>query len=48
MWLATLSTPFASLTPLEDFLKKDGDIWVEIGNRKARKNTSQALREGAP
>lgn len=33
------------------FLKKDPSnpgVWVEIGNRKAREKTSQALREGAP
>ncbi len=36
------------LNPPGRFLKKGGDVWVEIGNRKAREKTSQALREGAP
>lgn len=33
------------------FLKKDAanpGVWIDIGNRKAREKTSQALREGAP
>lgn len=29
-------------------LKKDGDLWYEIAEDKARDKTSQALREGAP
>lgn len=36
------------LNPPGRFLKKGADLWVEIGNRKAREKTSQALREGAP
>uniref|UniRef100_A0A7R9ZGE1 DUF6824 domain-containing protein n=1 Tax=Pseudictyota dubia TaxID=2749911 RepID=A0A7R9ZGE1_9STRA len=39
------------LDPPGRFLKKDSanpGLWVEIGNRKAREKTSQALREGAP
>ena len=37
------------LKPPGRFLKKDKkDIWVEIGNKKAREKTSQALREKAP
>jgi len=39
------------LDPPGRFLKKDSTnpgMWVEIGNRKAREKTSQALREGAP
>lgn len=39
------------LDPSGRFLKKDKNKpgqWVEIGNRKAREKTSQALREGAP
>jgi hypothetical protein len=38
-----------NLNPSGRFLKKDsnGD-WVDIGDRKAREKTSQALREGAP
>lgn len=39
------------LNPPGRFLKKDPStpgLWVEIGNRKAREKTSQALREGAP
>mmetsp|Transcript_834 Transcript_834/g.1182 ORF Transcript_834/g.1182 Transcript_834/m.1182 type:complete len:589 (-) Transcript_834:160-1926(-) len=39
------------LDPPGRFLKKDPSNpgqWVEIGNRKAREKTSQALREGAP
>lgn len=33
------------------FLKKQDDttdIWVDVGNVRAREKTSQALREGAP
>jgi len=38
-----------SLNPPGRFLKKDSNgVWVEIGERKAREKTSQALREGAP
>lgn len=40
-----------SLDPPGRFLKKDlknSGVWVDIGYRKARENTSQALREGAP
>ena len=40
-----------SLDPPGRFLKKDqknSGIWVDIGDRKAREKTSQALREGAP
>jgi hypothetical protein len=40
-----------SLDPPGRFLKKDqrnSGVWVEIGDRKAREKTSQALREGAP
>lgn len=39
-----------SLNPPGRFLKKDSKtgVWVEIGERKAREKTSQALREGAP
>jgi hypothetical protein len=38
-----------SLDPPGRFLKKDpNNAWVEIGDRKAREKTSQALREGAP
>lgn len=40
-----------SLSPSGRFLKKDSKhpgVWVEIGDRKAREKTSQALREGAP
>lgn len=39
------------LTPSGRFLKKDAQNpghWIEIGDRKAREKTSQALREGAP
>ena len=39
------------LVPSGRFLKRDTSnpgIWIEIGNRKAREKTSQALREGAP
>mmetsp|Transcript_13533 Transcript_13533/g.23028 ORF Transcript_13533/g.23028 Transcript_13533/m.23028 type:complete len:409 (-) Transcript_13533:781-2007(-) len=39
------------LSPPGRFLKKDPQnpgVWVEIGDRKAREKTSQALREGAP
>lgn len=39
------------LSPSGRFLKKDSKnpgVWVEIGDRKAREKTSQALREGAP
>jgi hypothetical protein len=37
------------LDPPGRFLKKDANgVWVEIGDRKAREKTSQALREGAP
>mmetsp|Transcript_22420 Transcript_22420/g.29461 ORF Transcript_22420/g.29461 Transcript_22420/m.29461 type:complete len:472 (+) Transcript_22420:136-1551(+) len=39
------------LQPPGRFLKKDAknpNTWVEIGDRKAREKTSQALREGAP
>eukprot|EP00540_Astrosyne_radiata_P013477 CAMPEP_0116841796 /NCGR_PEP_ID=MMETSP0418-20121206/11152_1 /TAXON_ID=1158023 /ORGANISM="Astrosyne radiata, Strain 13vi08-1A" /LENGTH=392 /DNA_ID=CAMNT_0004472319 /DNA_START=115 /DNA_END=1293 /DNA_ORIENTATION=+ len=39
------------LQPPGRFLKKDPQnpgVWVEIGDRKAREKTSQALREGAP
>lgn len=28
------------------FLKKEGGVWYDIGDQKARENTSQALREG--
>lgn len=28
------------------FLKKQGDVWVEVDNKKAAEKTSQALREG--
>jgi hypothetical protein len=38
-----------ALDPPGRFLKKDSNgVWVEIGDRKAREKTSQALREGAP
>mmetsp|Transcript_16694 Transcript_16694/g.23540 ORF Transcript_16694/g.23540 Transcript_16694/m.23540 type:complete len:495 (+) Transcript_16694:257-1741(+) len=40
-----------ALDPPGRFLKKDAkhpNTWVEIGDRKAREKTSQALREGAP
>ena len=40
-----------SLSPSGRFLKKDPQnpgVWIEIGDRKAREKTSQALREGAP
>jgi len=39
-----------TLKPPGRFLKKDRkvDVWVEIGNKKAREKTSQALREKAP
>lgn len=38
-----------SLSPPGRFLKKDSNgLWVEIGDRKAREKTSQALRENAP
>ena len=38
-----------SLKPPGRFLKKNkNNIWVEIGNKKAREKTSQALREKAP
>ena len=39
-----------ALHPPGRFLKKDDSsgMWVEIGDRKAREKTSQALREGAP
>lgn len=40
-----------NLAPPGRFLKKDPKnpgVWVEIGDRKAREKTSQALREGAP
>lgn len=38
-----------SLKPPGRFLKKDKkDMWTEIGNKKAREKTSQALREKAP
>ena len=38
-----------SLKPPGRFLKKDKkDMWAEIGNKKAREKTSQALREKAP
>jgi hypothetical protein len=38
-----------ALDPPGKFLKKDSNgVWVEIGDRKAREKTSQALREGAP
>eukprot|EP00551_Chaetoceros_affinis_P013197 CAMPEP_0203686462 /NCGR_PEP_ID=MMETSP0090-20130426/49071_1 /ASSEMBLY_ACC=CAM_ASM_001088 /TAXON_ID=426623 /ORGANISM="Chaetoceros affinis, Strain CCMP159" /LENGTH=1187 /DNA_ID=CAMNT_0050555687 /DNA_START=453 /DNA_END=4016 /DNA_ORIENTATION=+ len=38
-----------NLKPPGRFLKKDKkDIWVEIGNKKSREKTSQALREKAP
>jgi hypothetical protein len=32
------------------FIKKDPikNIWIDVGNKKAREKTSQALREGAP
>ena len=39
------------LDPPGRFLKKDPKnpaVWIEIGDRKAREKTSQALREGAP
>lgn len=39
------------LNPPGRFLKKDTanpGVWKDIGNRKAREKTSQALREGAP
>jgi len=39
------------LSPPGRFLKKDptrSNTWMEIGDRKAREKTSQALREGAP
>lgn len=39
------------LDPPGRFLKKDPTdpaVWIEIGDRKAREKTSQALREGAP
>lgn len=40
-----------NLSPSGRFLKKDTrnpGVWIEIGDRKAREKTSQALREGAP
>jgi hypothetical protein len=40
-----------NLSPSGRFLEKDSKhpgVWVEIGDRKAREKTSQALREGAP
>ena len=40
-----------NLAPSGRFLKKDPQmpgVWIEIGDRKAREKTSQALREGAP
>ena len=38
-----------SLKPPGRFLKKDKkNFWIEIGNKKAREKTSQALREKAP
>lgn len=40
-----------NLAPSGRFLKKDPHmpgVWIEIGDRKAREKTSQALREGAP
>lgn len=40
-----------NLSPSGRFLKKDTKnpgMWIEIGDRKAREKTSQALREGAP
>lgn len=38
-----------ALDPPGRFLKKDSNgMWVEIGDRKAREKTSQALRENAP
>jgi hypothetical protein len=39
-----------NLNPPGRFLKKkkEGDCWIEIGNKKAREKTSQALREKAP
>jgi hypothetical protein len=38
-----------NLNPSGRFLKRDSNgIWVDIGDRKAREKTSQALREGAP
>jgi len=40
-----------NLNPQGRFLKKDPQNpghWIEIGDRKAREKTSQALREGAP
>lgn len=40
-----------NLSPKGRFLKKDPQNpghWIEIGDRKAREKTSQALREGAP
>lgn len=38
-----------SLSPPGRFLKKDSNgVYVDIGDRKAREKTSQALREGAP
>jgi len=38
-----------TLVPPGRFLKKDEKgMWVDIGDRKAREKTSQALREGAP
>jgi hypothetical protein len=40
-----------NLQPSGRFLKKEPlhpGVWIEIGDRKAREKTSQALREGAP
>jgi len=40
-----------TLSPSGRFLKKDSKdphAWIDIGDRKAREKTSQALREGAP
>ena len=38
-----------SLSPPGRFLKKDSNgVYMDIGDRKAREKTSQALREGAP
>jgi len=37
-----------NMNPPGRFLKKDGNSWKDIGDRKAREKTSQALREGAP
>ena len=36
------------LNPPGRISKKGGDVLVEIGYRKAREKTSQALREGSP